>query len=454
MSQMKLRLPPVPVTKFYCNNGEVQKQIEAIQRRRKSLYLMDHIQRMPQRLLGPTQSWSEHYKQVEALEYAHSHSTPTDTLCTFVYEHPDHGHRKFIVAHPEVYWWYFRQEPPERRCAYEVIPEGYPCSLYLDLEFQTDLNPCKDGPHMTQTLIKIILGYFKKHWSISCDEKNVINLDSTTRVKFSRHIIFRFKNIAFKNNIHAGRFIKSICAEIDEYLATNGAAFDSVLSYFNRRDLEELYIETGKRKKIFIDTGVYTRNRHFRIYQATKLGKMSHLIVAPECKYVPTEESHDKELRIFLDSLVSYYPETEKKLLLELGEDAIPDICKTSPTRSHYFGAREIPTSPYPAIDKFIANLVNPGTIRVTKHFNETKTIIYEIIGNRFCANVGRAHKSNHIFYVVDLQEKCAYQKCHDQEDCANFKSNPIPLPPEICFLLDEEDDDMFLNLPDFDDSI
>lgn len=46
-----------------------------------------------------------------------------------------------------------------------------------------------------------------------------------------------------------------------------------------------------------------------------------------------------------------------------------------------------------------------------------------EISESRYCASIGRAHKSNNIYLVCDLAKRLYYQKCHDI-DCKLFKSN------------------------------
>lgn len=74
---------------------------------------------MPHRLVGPNQFWKQFNRQAEALDAAKNHSTGTDLLCTFVHQKED-GYREFVVAHPEVYWWYMMLRPTEQRCSYEV----------------------------------------------------------------------------------------------------------------------------------------------------------------------------------------------------------------------------------------------------------------------------------------------------------------------------------------------
>ena len=57
--------------------------------------------------------------------------------------------------------------------------------------------------------------------------------------------------------------------------------------------------------------------------------------------------------------------------------------------------------------------------------------IIYDIGDNRWCGNIQREHKSNHIYYVADLTFSHLYQKCHDFE-CNAYRSEEIPIPQEI----------------------
>lgn len=99
--------------KFY--GGRIQKQSPS-----RTTNWVKMYRSMPLHILGPTQYWEEFYKQADALTAAAEHSTKTDTLCTFVYQQPNDGTRRFVVAHPEVYWWHYKIKPPEERCSYEV----------------------------------------------------------------------------------------------------------------------------------------------------------------------------------------------------------------------------------------------------------------------------------------------------------------------------------------------
>ena len=59
-----------------------------------------------------------------------------------------------------------------------------------------------------------------------------------------------------------------------------------------------------------------------------------------------------------------------------------------------------------------------------------SRKIRFEIGGNRWCMNKHRAHKSNHILFIVDLHQSCFYQRCYDS-DCQSYISPPFPISPQ-----------------------
>ncbi|KAG7200776.1 hypothetical protein KM043_003153 [Ampulex compressa] len=345
---------------------------------------------MPSHIMGPTQFWMEFLKQSVALSVAHERSNAADTLCTFVYQ-GQKGYRKFVVAHPEVYWWYNQDKAPEEMCSYEVIPEGAPCKLYLDLEYSIPLNPLSNGSRMTNTLINILCAYLLEYYGLPCNRTNVVNLDSSTDEKFSRHLIFTIRDIAFSDNQHVGRLINMICVDISDY--TNRGMSCKVLDSIEKADVEELYVETKKGRMLFIDTGVYTKNRHFRLYKSTKWGKQAHLMLSEDSKYIPINECRDKETRIFLDSLVSYLPKRNALTLLDFDNNCTEGKRMGKGERK-YTVRQESVVSQFPALDKYISNLINPGKIRVCKYFDESNTMVYEIVGNSplLCLQILREH--------------------------------------------------------------
>ena len=58
---------------------------------------------------------------------------------------------------------------------------------------------------------------------------------------------------------------------------------------------------------------------------------------------------------------------------------------------------------------------------------------------NRYCENIGRAHKSNNIIWNVDLACKTYWQTCYDTEcRASNFCGNTVHLPEEVATSIDD----------------
>ena len=57
--------------------------------------------------------------------------------------------------------------------------------------------------------------------------------------------------------------------------------------------------------------------------------------------------------------------------------------------------------------------------------------LTFEIIGNRYCANIGRQHRSNHISFVLCVHRGVWYQRCHDF-DCRHFRSRETEIPFDV----------------------
>ncbi|XP_036953850.1 DNA-directed primase/polymerase protein isoform X3 [Acanthopagrus latus] len=369
---------------------------------------------------------------------------------------------------------------------YEVIPEGTVCKLYFDLEFHKPSNKEADGQAMVSSLIQYVCDKLMEVYGIKCSSNNILNLDSSTEEKFSRHLIFNLQNAVFKDNIHVGRFIHAILQPVLSTHKSGSSLNDEINSVAENNETRRTHSNSGekpskagettespqaKRRKwgerdlkflqvknkdgqdcLFVDLGVYTKNRNFRLYKSSKAGKNAAFTVADDNKFITKREKGiSPEESVFLASLICNLSFTGQKILTwdvpgtkeaktlrphceqELAKD--PDLlsgCESSPHRE---------------VDSFVLTVVKKdgihGSIRRWNYFAAEQLLVYDIAKYRWCENVGRFHKSNNIMIVVDLKEEVWYQKCHDPE-CKNFRSSSYPLPPEICvsyiMTLDDED--------------
>lgn len=399
---------------------------------------------------GPTDLWKVFKKQADALKFSRDHG---EGLMTFAFQEGD-GSRLFLSAHPVSFWFCDNsQKRPEDRRTYEVIAENAVCKLYFDLEFDKEFNHEHNGVQMTESFIKIVSFFLKEEFGVSCDRTHVLDLDSTTNSKFSRHLIYQLPKTYFRDNYNAGNFVKMICDKLSLLIHSQSSLEDFCLkSNVPQKDVEILFV-TDKHgaKKIFCDVAVYSKNRHFRVYKSTKWRKNSPLLVSIENEYKPQiGKKQLPEQQLFLDSLITYLENQDQEIsILEFGGCQqkiymVKDKSKLPECPVISEGGKQ---SPQPVVDRFVESVVSPGLIRRSIYYSSLNKIIYDISGNRYCHNIGRQHKSNNIYYVVDMNSYIFYQKCHDP-DCAGFHSAEKNLPPEIAFFLENEGDVVFDSVP------
>ena len=156
-----------------------------------------------------------------------------------------------------------------------MIREISPCHLYFDLEFPRERNPqhpidAQLDQAFVDSFISLCIFYLQELLNVRCERELVIDLDSGTGAKFSRHLIFRMPGYAWASNAECGRFVRRFAAKLHGRQTEPSVA--------------PLYVATDKPgKHLFIDMGVYTRNRNFRLMKSSKLAKCTRLQVCALC---------------------------------------------------------------------------------------------------------------------------------------------------------------------------
>ncbi|CAN6168018.1 unnamed protein product [Urochloa humidicola] len=379
--------------------------------------------------------WATFPRQEEAIRFSKAH------VHTNVFSYQDHktGTRRFLVSTYDEFWKRYNDMDSKIRHHYEVIQEGSPCHIYFDLEFDTRLNKKRDADEMVDILVAVIFSALRDKYSIEAQEEWITELDSSTEEKFSRHLIIRIPKIAFKDNSHVGAFVSEVCSQIAAERAANP-------------NLNKLYItkegsSTGPVDQLFMDTAVYSRNRCFRLVFSSKSGKKSFLVPSRRFK---CKEMNDKD--VFMESLICRLDDNCEKLLickLDLeckktlhfdSELSMPQIHGRSKEpistyRSDFPRECTYGKSPFPALDAFIQSIASfgnvSGKIRSWYWFSQYGLMIYSMLRSRYCENIEREHKSNHVMYIVDFQRAAYYQKCYDP-DCRGYRSPLRPVPWDV----------------------
>ncbi|KAL3150700.1 hypothetical protein ABBQ32_000488 [Trebouxia sp. C0010 RCD-2024] len=353
-------------------------------------------QRMHSSTIAPFERFS---LQRQAFAWAAQHELAAD-LRTFSVEHNASGKRSFLVSSYDGFWQRYRDMLPDHRHYYEIVQESYPCHLYFDLEFKKGCNKAVDGEGMVDRLLELIAQQLKAMFIIDMEPAWIVELESDARHKFSRHLVIKIPGKAFANNLHAGCFVNNVCQ----------AAIDPGTG------VSSLQVAKEEGTTSIVDTAVYTRNRAFRLYLSSKAGKESILTSTGR---FPIKAHSQKQ--IFMHSLIcNVDPDAQ---LLRCCDDTTHHTQLQTHGRQH--GPRSAASSqasqgpsPCPALDAFVAACCNQGgvqgSIRCWVHWDDIRVILYNIKDNRWCGNINRAHKSNGIYVIADMQ---AGLSTHEQRD-------------------------------------
>ncbi|KAJ3314670.1 hypothetical protein HDV04_005676 [Boothiomyces sp. JEL0838] len=387
---------------------------------------------------------------------------PKSRIFSFEYDKERPGKRKFVVSRTRDFWDTYIHL--ENKHHYELIKEGDPCNLYFDLEYEYEYNMVEPDLEATavspsllskkecsesyssvecqkHTLSKVPLELDIQKFidilalelkSIGVDDFISVDLDSSSSKKYSHHLIVRMKNKKFKNNLQCGIFVNNF--------------------YKKLLDNNQFIIRTKDDRKVFIDDGVYTKNRNFRLYLSSKIGK--HAILKMK--------NAKATFKLFLDTLVvDDEPIAE---LMDYGNNITKTPISKPSTINQYNGLAKSVSSNYPEIEYAIMSHINyysTNTAYIKSVINLDQKLIIVIGGSRYCHRIQREHRSNSVYYIADLVSSTFHQRCYDP-DCKNYRS------PEVNYDLDdyfcisdaqllsavesvdsyfEMDDDVFLNL-------
>ena len=394
------------------------------------------------------------------------------------------GKRKYLVGHfGRIADWYWRKSINKH--LYEVIRQQTPCRLYFDLEYAKEFNEGIDEETLLEEFYAELAAEFKEHYGVKLEKARIIDLDSSTVQKFSRHWIIDLDDEGFFEDAPtAGRFVKRLVTRLAEEQGTN--------QLHDRRPIlaKHLFVQTKESSKpsCFIDLGVYTRNRLFRCYGSSKFGKPNILKVASTNQYplisLPGDfvgTSQDDEMSsspestaqtstldeyivandwrphatILASTLIIPLGGSEGRRLFRVDDNestvrSLGSKKTPQPTRSYYDPVISIHTakSPMPTLENFVLDVLarrggTQGAIRAwSMEYGGSKgdvplSITFQMCRNRYCELVGRPHKSNNIFWTVIFETWTCMQGCHDP-DCFG-RGSPLPIRQDYLGPIQEE---------------
>ena len=423
----------------------------------------------------------------------------------FALETSTTGKRKYIVGNLGRFLEYYWRDTMSKHF-YELIPESTPCRLYFDLEFSIEANPqitLEDRESLVEEFIAEIITEFKMVHDIIITKSCIVDLDSSTNTKFSRHLIVHLPNgELFADTFAAGQFVKRFVFRLStdealkkrhtilaKYLFVNKKALKRNEVTQERDSTNEQHKDISRNKNLicFVDLGVYTRNRLFRLMGSTKYGKppdaalriadvnqfpfpigfdnskfyqtsskKKNSVASSSNSYDSRQKEHDdfcasldwedhaKSLALTL--VVPAAGKVKVPILMEQSEGSSSSSDSVITRKQHKTMSRSYRggESPLPKLDCFILQISKRGGIngKIRSWSMEGSHFMsYQMSENRYCENIGRAHRSNNIIWNVDFKAKTYWQTCHDPEcQSANFRGRLTQLPSSIEeYLLDQE---------------
>jgi hypothetical protein len=153
--------------------------------------------------------WKIFPRQEFAFQWADSQAgVVPKNLAYFSFEDSKSGTRKFLISSYEEFWRRYLKVRDGERHYYEIIREGTPCHLYFDIEFCRVANPTVDGVAAVKGLMELVRATMEERFQLSFSDENLAHMDSSTRVKFSCHVVIQIPGAAFESAIQCGGFVK------------------------------------------------------------------------------------------------------------------------------------------------------------------------------------------------------------------------------------------------------
>jgi len=344
------------------------------------------------------------------------------------------GSRRFGAATAEEFWRRYAACAAGERHAYELVREMEACHLYFDLEFSVAANAGVDGVACVDALLDVLSSSLPRRLGVSLESCTAVELDSSTAAKFSRHLVLRLPGgLAFRSAAAAGAFVRAVWEEDVAAKRSSDARADAL---FVRKCAED-----ASRDCAFVDLCVYSRNRAFRLYLSSKAGKEARLLPTRrswerlhDCGLAPPPPKGDSGLAepaewLFTAALVCEVAH-DARLLDDAG--GAPSLSRGPPRRAAALESRPGAHCPFrhsaAAVCAYADACAGTACARVRSWAVLSPTLLALNLSGRWCEHVGRPHRSNGVYYLVDYRAGAAFQKCHDP-DCRGFRGAACPLP-------------------------
>jgi len=382
------------------------------------------------------------------------------------------GGRAYVVTTLPELWRRYRSAPPADRRHYEILREGRPVHLYLDIEFKrvgpggVEVNACVDGDALVDAAVAGVAARLAADHGVAVAPGDVLELDASSPSKFSRHVTIRVAGVAFASTQDVGALVRAALADpLPAWSLSTGHAplpppppsSPPLLPSVPAAHVDDAFMVAsgkadGAARVPAIDLGVYTRNRAWRMAGSAKAGDPERRVLVPLGRFgdggVPSDRA------AFFAGLAG---EVGPGVRLIVRPDAVgpgaggrvrgngggSTSSTSAPSSSSSSSSIRPGPSPVPVLDAFISEIAfrdsggvgGPVSVRAWGVWAGEAApgggLLLALRGGRFCGRIGRPHASNGVFYIVDAAAGHYVQRCYDPE-CRGFRSPARPLPGDV----------------------
>lgn len=404
------------------------------------------------------------YETFPVISKAVEFSEKNGGLPLFALDKPDNPDKKnqrkgaklFIVASYCMLWKMFLKCKPEDRCFYETLVPFRACHLHIDAEYLRLLNPNSDEEWLHKTTLQEIKDFLIELGYVTDPDRELdtMTLDSSNDRKVSKHYIVKIKGKRFKNNYHCGAFMRRLRNRLMKKYGEDTTKNPFFL--WGEKKREEDQNNPLKNLECFIDLGIYTCRRQWRVYKATKRGGYRPLVLEGEdnkdtkvnretffAAFVQRIADY-KEIYQIIECMeedgtepqstsnkLSYRPDVQSKKM----DGAVDRVQSAVYGRKSNWGDGKRPDSkPIPQVAHDIANAIEDEW----RDGSSSKPIWF--IGNtigfdstsKLCRVKGSEHGGNHIWYKAYLNRGTFVQGCFCSKSSCRTETGEVLVTEEI----------------------
>ncbi|CBZ29797.1 conserved hypothetical protein [Leishmania mexicana MHOM/GT/2001/U1103] len=272
--------------------------------------------------------------------------------------------------------------------------------------------------------------------------------------KFSQHYILKLHGLMFESTNSVKVFVRDFVAHVSER-ASNDSQLHGALFFHKPPAWYPVFCDLPADyprntfpylpRRCVIDEAVYSKNRMMRCIGSCKLGKQSILLpyrhyVGGSCvEHFPNSASAASvSLDVLMSTLIGhrFAKDVAPVSLIKLTEGidapkntragALPASIseRTVSATVHTVSLDVNITQLISSLQQAYSQVANCLCTVAQPHSLHGRFLSFSVRGTRYCQNIGREHKSNNVYLVVDTERRTFVQKCFDP-DCASYRSPP-----------------------------